>query len=565
MKGFSAILALVLIAAVGIAAVALSGGNTFSIAGFSTLSLSNIDYVSNDPEIGGEAWNLLVALSGAGESAQGTFTASQIQDTTDGVKAASDFTLTTQVTANRIEYTIQNDFDQFYDVQYSAKGASIIDIAAVENDCKSNPNFLVFKSVLTTPFGGDTVCFVKQPIGQKGIIRDDFKRIFAADITTTKSGVPTTARINTIDSSSVRLGDFGLARWEGFLATDVNEPTPRGQDVCALYVGSGSVSIPGNGWKLIDCSDYESLWKPSATATSIQACLAQTGSLTDVASRCRQSVNNNAALVLQGKQFTAIGGSGTTFSGVASGLPESGKVILDLPRQFTIPLLTIKLKTSYIGKLSINAPVGKPDIVSASSDEFQSANTGKGFIRVTVKNIGSGAGTFDVSAICPSPFSSNDRIRTAQLQPGETDIVFLTLTASVNQPASSTCTAKAYDIGNPSNYDTADVTVRATNIQICNAGTKKVEGRYILQCNSFGSGFEIVKQCTEDEIADPVTFTCIKADPKDQCGFLGLGCLFGGLGSLFAGVFGAIILALFIILAIVVIVVIYKAYRWARG
>ena len=50
-----------------------------------------------------------------------------------------------------------------------------------------------------------------------------------------------------------------------------------------------------------------------------------------------------------------------------------------------------------------------------------------------------------------------------------------------------------------------------------------------------------------------------------DCGFLGLGCLFGGLGSLFAGVFGAIILALFIILAIVVMVVIYKAYRWARG
>lgn len=531
MKGISS---LIVIAAVALLA---AGAGLFSTIGFSTLSLSRADFVSNDPDVGGEAWVLLIALSGSGESAQGSFNAEQIQDASDNVKATQNFEMKSRIIENKIEYTIQNDFDQFYTLNYQYN--RVINVAATENNCKNTPGFFIFKSVpVFDPFPkGDTVCILKQSAGIKGIIRDDFKRIFTAEISTVKGGIETKTNINTIDAISARLGDFGFVRWEGFLATDVNEPTPSGQDVCALY---------NNGWKTIDCSDFQS-WKSKATPESVLSCLSASGSINNVAANCVQNVNNAASLVQQGKAFTAIGGSGQTFSGIASGTESSGKVTIDLPRLYTIPLLTMKLKTSYIGKIQINIPVGKPDIISVSSQKFQTGSNG--FISVTVKNIGTAMGAFDVSATCNPPFSSNDRIR-INLDPQETDIILLTLTASVTQPITGTCTVKASDVNNPNNFDTAQVGVEATNIQICNPGTKKAEGRFILQCNQFGSGFDIIKECREDERADPITFECVKEDEDDgdgggQCGIFDPVACFRSVGEF-------IIIALVLIAIIVV-------------
>lgn len=531
-KGIAPILLFVGVLALVIAA---KNGGLFAITGFSALSLTKADYVSNDPELGGEAWNLLIALTGAGESAQGSFgpnTQYPIVDSADNKQAAEDFTLSTKVTANRIEYRIQNDFTQFYATIFNKKNVGLFDIGSAENTCKSNANFLAFVSrQASNLLTGDTICVLKSPAGIKGIVRDDFKRIFEAEITTTKSGVPTTVKINTIDATSVSLGTFGKVRWEGFLTTDVNEPTPTAQDVCALY---------SFGWRLIDCSDFQT-WKSAALPTSIVSCLSQTGSLFTVADNCNQQMNNHVSLVVQGKQFTALGGSGISYSGVASGTETSGIVLIDLPRLYTIPLLTVKLKTSYINALQIVVPAGKPDIISVTSSKFQSGATTKGFITAIVKNVGSGSGAFDISAVCNVPFNSNDRIR-LNIDPGQTDSALLTITASVTQPTTDACTVRAIDVNNPNNFDSMQVVVEATNIQICNPGTKTVKARSVLQCNQFGSGYDIVKTCPEDQLPDAITFECLavlKPPPP-------IVDIFGGIGNW-------IIIVLLIIAAIVIL------------
>lgn len=484
----------------------ISGGGQLFSVGFSGLALSKADFVSNDPNVGGEAWVLLVSLSGTGQSLQGTITKDQVVDTTDNVKATSDFTLKTEIIDNKVEYTIQNDFDQFYYVEYSY--SHIYDVDAFIRNCQSQPGFLAAhtRSRLGIP-PAEGVCFLKQPSGTKGIVRDDFKRIFNAAISTILSGVETKTTINTIESTSAAIGNVGFVKWEGFLASDVNEPTPAGQDVCALY---------NFGWKLIDCSDFQS-WKSDASAASVAQCIQSAGDLNTVATQCRQTVNNAASLVNQGKEFTALGGQGEKYIGYTSGTESAGKVTLNLPRLYAIPLMTVTLKTSYIGKIQINVPVGRPDIIAVRSEKFQSGATTKGFIYADVKNIGNGDGAFDVSASCPAPFSSDDRIR-LNVVPSATQTAVLTLTASTTQPINGVCTVKALDVNNPANFDTAQVVVEATNIQICNPGTKKVEGRSILQCNQFGSGYDVIETCPEGKVADPTTFTCIDEVPTDTGG-----------------------------------------------
>ena len=541
------VIIIILILVVG--SIILFGGRLPFSIGFSTLSLSKVDYVSNDPDVGGEAWLMELALTGSGESAQGTFTANLIQDQADNFKATQDFTLTSKVSDNKIEYTIQNDFTQFYTVGYYKVTVGILNLAEqqrVDSECRNNPNFLTIQAQVALT-GVEYFCFLKNPSGTKGIVRDDFKRIFSANITTTKAGVPTTVTINTIESTSARLGDFGFVKWVGFLVTDVAEPTPGGQDVCALY---------NNGWKLIDCSDFQT-WSATATKSVIDNCMETQRILKPIADAvlfCQNQVNNAASLVLQGKEFTAIGGSGEKFTGATSGTLDAGKVTINLPRLYIIPLLTVKLKTSYIGKVQIVVPVGKPDIIQTKSDCFGTGAANKGFISVTVKNIGTAMSATDVSAVCTSPFSSNDRIR-LNINPGETDIALLAVTASVNQETRSTCTVKAIDINNPANTDTAQVEVCATQIQVCNPGTKKVEGRNVLQCNAAGSGFDIIQTCAEDQVADALTFQCVnKIQGAPLVSFPDItGGITGGITAAATQVFFGIVIILILIIVIVVV------------
>ena len=257
---------------------------------------------------------------------------------------------------------------------------------------------------------------------------------------------------------------------------------------------------------------------------------------------CINSMGYYASSIIQGKAFIATGGLQPKISGDTS----NGKITMELPKQFSYPMIVAKVRASWLG---VVVPVGKPKLISVSSDEFKTGNDG--FVKAIVSNVGDGIGSFDISLSCNNPFSSSDSIRLSGIQQQEQRTLYLKLTASVSQPTSGTCTVTARDANQPSNIDSMAVAVKASNLAICQAGQKRTFGKYIQQCNQYGSAWITIKECEENKIADPITFECIsdKSVVSDPIG--GLGKILGDLGQW-------IIIALIIVAAIKIIPVIKK-------
>ena len=72
--------------------------------GWTTLSLSSVNVVSNDPDLQGQAWILNVIHNGAGQYAVGNFNKDQITD--EGKKALYDFKLTSELKQETCNYPV---------------------------------------------------------------------------------------------------------------------------------------------------------------------------------------------------------------------------------------------------------------------------------------------------------------------------------------------------------------------------------------------------------------------------------------------------------------------------
>lgn len=451
--------------------------------GFSVLSLSKVDFSSNDPTLNSPSWVLAVVQNSAGQSATGLFSKDSIK--ADGKLAQSDIRITTDIIENYAEYSIRNDFqDLFYIESFKSQPALF---QSGSEWCTQNGAYAEVKPQWTF----NTYCLRKSGSGAKGTV-SSANQIFKSRITTVRySPVLETSSVeisNIGQTSGILSGNVGRVSWVGSLSSGIAPPQPTDQDICALYT-QGS-------WKTIDCSDFQT-WKSSLDAQGIPTCVASRDE--QQFNFCIQDTNSFYSTVNQGKQFTSQYQTGQSISGT----PDSGIIRMNLTRQLLFPLLTFYLKTDWVG---ITIPVGKPDIISASSEEFKTGSDG--FIKVTVKNIGDSLGSFDIYVQCQSPFSSSDRARITLDKGLQTD-VYLRLTASVPEKTSGTCIVIANDVNNPNNKDSETVSVSASNIAICQAGQKRVYGKYIQQCSSSGSGWDTVKVCKENEYADPVTFECI--------------------------------------------------------
>ena len=89
---------------------------------FSTLSLSKVDFTSNDPSLNKAAWLLTVVEDGNSQYAVGTFDNEQIKGP-DGRYAQEDLKIEIENTKNTCEYTFQNSAVPIYAVnQYKLDG-----------------------------------------------------------------------------------------------------------------------------------------------------------------------------------------------------------------------------------------------------------------------------------------------------------------------------------------------------------------------------------------------------------------------------------------------------------
>jgi hypothetical protein len=142
----------------------------------------------------------------------------------------------------------------------------------------------------------------------------------------------------------------------------------------------------------------------------------------------------------------------------------------------TNPVVTLRFSGSYIG---VVIPMGTPKIMSASSDCFNSGDTGS--IKVQVKNIGTAQGTFYVSlSNCPglnTESSTNYAVQSGQSQ----EINVPIHTTGSNQQLNQQCSVTITDY-NGGGSDTSQVNICMKQANQCTPNSQLVEGNSICPC-----------------------------------------------------------------------------------
>jgi hypothetical protein len=463
---------------VGILVLVLySTGNLQSVTGFSTLSLSpTVQFNSNDATVNGQAWLLSVSQNGAGQSASGTFTA---RDTTKNAYS-NQFTVTLNLDKNYATYPIYSQSTQIRRLSYTTTTYNpLASMGGCDSKVWTNyyhpSQFAVLGTVYCYKYSTDAV------LGTIGSGNTNFQSTISVE---GSGGSESCVVSNNAQTSCVTSDGKVQASWGGSLVSGQSIPQPTDQKLIALYKTSS------NGWVTGSELDYNN-WK--SKFDSINSCLEQYKSTS-----CFTEANNAEATLLGGKPFTTTGGITAT----STGSQTNGQLIMQLPTQTQFPVIIMRIKADVIG---INIPVGKPKITSTSSTTFQTGNTGT--IKVTVRNDGTGVGSFDISSSCTNGFyQTGNSLRISSLAVGSSQTVYLPITSNVvSGTLAGTCQVIATDVNNPTNKDTSSVSVSSKAISICTESDYRISGNNIEQCKN--NIWVLVKSCPSNQVAEYVGTT----------------------------------------------------------
>jgi len=533
-KGFAPLI--IVVAIIGVIAFAAMNGlipASFEGVGFSTLSISNANVETDSNVLSGQQWVVTIVQDSSGGSLSGRFTPEQVKSkTSTGQSPQEAFTFKMDMTKNQVEYPIRavhGDFDygKIYQVAFYDMG-SYIGASREErlNTCLTRVNGGYDVINLDSPVYSSWICLQKFQVGTFGEA-DAGTQYFQSTATISKdSGQPYSSQIDNLGATSVNLGSVANLKWQGNLVTGQQVPVPTAQDVCFI-----NYNQTGN-WQAISCNNYNT-WK--SLYTGYAGCLGIKQKFGTGGSECTNDINNALTIMKQQKSFMVSGGS----QAQTTGQMGNGVVILPLPKQFSFPVFTLRIKADYIG---IVIPAGIPKILSASSEKFSTGGTG--LIKTTIRNDGSSLGAFDVSAVCQSPFTSNDRTR-INLNPGQTGDVYLKVIGETQNEATNFCRIVVIDVNQPANRDEKTVQVTVGPVAECREGTTDASGTFLRRC--VNGAWKIEKECPQGQIADPLTFSC-----KDNT-TPGGGLNFGDLGALFSKFFAGLILGLILLGALAIL------------
>lgn len=140
--------------------------------------------------------------------------------------------------------------------------------------------------------------------------------------------------------------------------------------------------------------------------------------------------------------------------------------------------------------------IGEPEILSASSDCYQTGDNG--IITVRVKNKGTGAGNFQVRAECESPFDATT-VYTGLLNAGESTYVYLPIRGDTQQPElHGTCDIIAEDVTSGEETDPFEVDVCVKQVATCPSERRCAidpdTGKHIVEICHLGE-YEFLKEC----------------------------------------------------------------------
>lgn len=433
------------------------------LGGFSTLSVSNVNYDSNDPSIGGRAWLITVSQNGAGQSISGVISKDQLIDEQDNVEAQNDVSIDISLDEMYATYPIQNTDEKIYNVEWKETNSW--------DGCSGYDGNVVINAFAK-------YCFKFSTVSSYGLLGTPSTN-FQSTITINSGSNTETAVLQSLTASSVNFGVGGSASWVGSLTSGELPSIASDQKISAIYA---------SGWKTIDDNKYRDY--RTYADSSFESCLANSGDK----ERCLRNYNYYADKAMELKSLTSSGGSQAT----VYGSQNSGQVKLDLEKAILFPVITLRLRSDWIGTVSINNPVGTPKIESLSTEEFQTGDNG--YITVNSKNIGDADGSFALSVECGPYFSVQGTTTNLPiLSPQDITTSFIPITSDVTSKTKESCTVKLYDRNNPSIFDTKDLLVTSNPILLCSPGDKRINGNNIEQCNISGSGWDIIETCSSTQ------------------------------------------------------------------
>lgn len=441
--------------------------------GFNDISLSSVDYLSNDPVLGGESWVLTVIQNCMGRYAVGSFSKSNIQDPADNAQATKDFKLTMTLDEQKCEYDIREQGFPILTLKQETRHLWKLGLGAseFEAECTAKPYSLSFNKK-----GWYYTCFWGVETAKHGTLSSadiNFKSTIKLEV---PGQTPQTATITNQLTRSVDIGTIGTAYWNGNIVTGDSCPSASADRI--------SVAYQNGVWKMIDESKYQTYLVHHQAEVKI--CISNyLKSLGDTPNTCVEKYNIVSSNALAGKKLISDGGTlGTTFGSVSD-----GKVFLNLVKTIQYPMITLRLNVDWIG---IFIPVSQPKVIYTSSKTFRTGETG--YINAQIKNDGTGVGSFNVYADCNSPFGS-DSSRIVSLAADTSTTISIPVTVSASKDLTGSCTVCAEDINEPSKKHCKSVSMSAKPQITCTPFKRECAGTTIVQCNAEGTGESVIQEC----------------------------------------------------------------------
>ena len=191
--------------------------------GFSTLSLGQQTFTSNDPIIGGQAWLLTVSQNGAGQFASGTFIAK------DSSGATSDsFTIKTSIDKNTATYPIYNQNIPISRVDYTI---TIYNPFGSLKGC--NPD--VWTNYFKDSFSLNVYCYKFITDGYYGSVGSANVNFESSINVQSSPGNDKCVVSNTGATSCISSNGNVQVSWVGSLVSGQSPPQPTDQNIIAVY------------------------------------------------------------------------------------------------------------------------------------------------------------------------------------------------------------------------------------------------------------------------------------------------------------------------------------------
>jgi len=503
------ILAVLVLAFVAVGAMR-NGWTMFSISG-SVISLQQVQYTSSVTELQGANWLAVMLVNGGGDRIYGGVTKESIVDTQNGAKAKSGFTIGLDILKNNYMFPIQNQNAYLVGIKEVLAPTCTWIFCGSQDDfrtlCSSKSGVLWSAGYLFA----DWRCFVPQNEELKGKVLLTWSGDYALKVTVANNtGTSTSATITNRATLSAFLKDtngntFGLVRWSSTLATaDIDPSFIDTTDMCAITYPTN------NNWAQF--ASCHKLNDAQAVFNNLVNCMNEnSGAADQKAAICKARVDLAVQNAKQAVAFSANTNAGIIEQAEFNGTLSNGMAVFSLDRFFVAqPLLTFILKAEYLG---VELLTGTPQIASVGAANF--AGCTSGHAQITVKNVGTAAGQFSVSANCGSPITvTTPNVKTSILVVGASQTV--TLTGWSNGAGTASCTARAEVPNDPNKYDTRSFTWTSTACANCTNGEEKViDGRILYRC--IDSQWQKILECGAKEIYDPITKACKCVTDCDGC------------------------------------------------